>query len=796
MRHPVRFCVVLAIATLLASHSAVRGEAPRSQCRAVPFSDVQIRDRFWAPRQETNRAVSVPLNLEMLASSGNIRNLELAAERKTTGYTGPVFMDSDLYKALEAASYALATHPDPALEARIDAIIAKIAAAQQSDGYLNTYFTVKEPGRRWTNLRDNHELYCAGHLIEAAVAHHQATGKTSLLDIARRFADHIDSVFGPGKRLGYPGHPELELALVKLARATGERRFFELARFFIENRGRKYFAEEHKTPPDRYDGTYWQDDVPIFEHRAIKGHAVRAAYLLSGATDVAAETGDPRLLAMIDRVWKNTTRKNMYVTGGIGPSAHNEGFTVDYDLPNLTAYQETCASVALAQWNHRLALLHGDAKYVDVFERSLYNGALAGVALDGKSFFYVNPLESAGNHHRAPWFGCACCPPNIARTIASLGGYAYATSDDGLWVNLYIQGDATARIKDQPVKLSVTTDYPWDGRVTVQPNVASPARFDLRLRVPGWCRGATVAVNGEPLASPRIDRGYFVLSREWKPGDTVVLDLPMPVDRIAANPNVKADTGLVALQRGPIVYCLEACDQPEPIDALYLPAGAGLTSEPRGDLLGGVVVVKARAESAAPPEWTGQLYQAVAPVRSVPIVAVPYYAWDNRKPGPMKVWLPTAPAPSRVGGAETRAKVSLSYVSGNCHPRGINDGKEPARSSAHPGALCHWWPHKGGNDWAQYTWSTATTLSGARVYWFDDTGSGACRLPASWRIEYLDGSTWKPVSVEGDYPVALDRWCSVRFAPVTTTALRLVVGLQSQWAAGVHEWQVEEAETE
>lgn len=781
------FCSICVSSLFAADESLVK-------LREVPFTDVAIHDSFWSPRQEINRKTSIPLNFDMLEKSGNLKNLELAASRVTSGFIGPVFMDSDVHKALEAASYSLATHPDPALEKRIDDIVAKLAAAQLADGYLDSYYIVKEPGRRWTNLRDNHELYCAGHMIEAAVAHFRATGKTSFLDVATRLADHIDATFGTDKRLGYPGHPELELALVKLWHATGQKRYFELARFFIENRGRKFFATEHHEPLERYDGSYWQDDVPICDHRNIKGHAVRAAYLLSGATDVAGETNNPALLKMINRVWKNTTQRNMYITGGIGPSASNEGFTHDYDLPNLTAYQETCASVALAQWNHRLALLYGDARFADVFERSLYNGVLAGVSLDGKRFFYVNPLESQGHHHRSPWFGCACCPPNVARTLASLGGYAYAVGDSSLWVNLYIQGTAQATIGTRKVTLNVVTDYPWDGKVTLKPVVEHATRFDLRLRVPGWCQGATVSVNGQALTQPTIDRGYFGLSREWKDGDIVELNLPMPVQRIAANPNVKDDQGLLAIQRGPLVYCLEACDQAQALDALYLPPNAELTAELRSDLLGGIVVVKGIAETAAEQEWSGKLYQAVPPSQQVPVTAIPYYAWDNRKAGPMKVWIAVAPRTPGAGGLETHAKVSMSFVSGNCQPWGVNDGLEPSSSGEQPAALCHWWPHSGTAEWVQYAWKTPVTVKGSRVYWFDDTGRGACRFPASWQIQYRVGDSWKPLAASASYPVVKNGWSEVTFDPVKTNALRLAVQLRKGWAAGVHEWKVEEAE--
>jgi DUF1680 family protein len=763
--------------------------------RAVPFTQVRIRDAFWAPRQAANRRVSIPHALKMLEKVGTIGNFELAGKRARSGYSGFVFVDSDLYKTLEAACYCLATNPDPALEKRVDAIIASIAAAQLPDGYLDTYYEINQPDRRFTNLRDNHELYCAGHLIEAAVAHYQATGKRTLLDVATRLADHLAATFGdgPAQRMGYPGHPEIEQALVKLWRAIGNERYFTLARFFIEHRGSKFFATEHHTPLDRYDGAYWQDNVPVREHSAIVGHAVRAAYLFSGVVDVAAETGDDGLLQMIDRVWRNTTTKRMYVTGGIGPSAHNEGFTTDYDLPNLAAYQETCASVAMIMWNHRLNLLYGDARYADLVELALYNGMLAGVSLDGGRFFYVNPLASSGHHHRQDWFACACCPPNEARTLASLGGYAYAASDQGIWVNLYIQGGAQATLGSQKVALEVKTDYPWDGKVRLVVRPEKEARFALRLRVPGWCQGASARVNDERVREARAERGYLALERTWKPGDTVRLDLPMPVRRIEANPLVKEDLGCLAIARGPLIYCLEGCDHSVPVSTIALPAGASLAPTRKADLLGGVVVLNGEGEVAAEPEWKDGLYRTAAPPKRVPVTAVPYYAWDNRAPGEMRVWLPTSPQPPVAGGPERRAQVSMSFVSGNCQPWGVNDGIEPKSSGEQPAANCHWWPHKGGEEWVQYTWMKPVTAAGARVYWFDDTGRGECRLPVSWQILSREGESWKPVAAAA-YPVQKDRWCEARFAPVTTSALRLVVRMQPGWAAGVHEWRVLEAE--
>ncbi|HSU54548.1 MAG TPA: beta-L-arabinofuranosidase domain-containing protein [Candidatus Dormibacteraeota bacterium] len=757
--------------------------------------NVEIRDDFWAPKRETNRLASIPISLEKLEEAGNIENMRLAAKGLTNGFRGPVFMDSDIYKAMEGAAYSLAQHPDPALDKRLDSIIEVLAGAQQSDGYLDSYFIVKAPGKRWTNLRDWHELYCAGHLVEAAVAHYQATGKTNLLNVACRLADHIYSTFGaPPKRLGYCGHPEVELALVKLWRATGNAHYFELARFFIESRGQHFFASEHNTPPEKYDGTYWQDDVPICDHENIKGHAVRAGYLMSGTTEVATQTGDAKLLAMLNRVWRNTVEKNEYLTGGIGPSAHNEGFTVDYDLPNLTAYQETCATVALAQWGDRMARLYGDAQYADVVERALYNGVISGVSLDGTKFFYVNPLESNGSHHRSAWFSCACCPPNVTRTLASLGGYAYATAPDALYVNLYIQGKVQAKLGKTTLPLTVTTDYPWDGKILLQPEPAAPTKVALHLRIPAWCHEAEVSVDGEPIKDPVRENGYLVLDREWKHGDKVQLDLAMPIEKVLANPNVKADRSLVALQRGPIVYCVEACDQPEPLASMYLPVESELTSRREQGAVGDMVVIGGEARAAAAQPWRHKLYQPAGEPRKISFKAIPYYAWDNRKPGAMKVWLPSAPQPSKPGGLETEAAVAVSFANENSQPEAIHDGVEATKSSEQPAALCHWWPHRGTEEWAQYSWRQPVTINGTQVFWFDDTGHGECRLPASWRIDYLANGGWQPVPGVKRYPVGKDKWCEAKFDPITTTSVRLMIKLPENYAAGVHEWKVTEAE--
>lgn len=610
--------------------------------RAVPMSQVEIRDQFWEPRQQTNRSITVPHLFSELERAGNIPNLRLAAERKREGYQGPVYMDSDLYKAMEAAAYVLQLYPDDPIREKLDEVIGILERAQTPEGYLNSYFQVVAPERRWTNLRDDHELYCAGHLIEAAVAHYEATGSDRLLKVATRYADYIDSVFGdaPGKRLGYCGHPEIELALFRLYRATGEKRYRDLARFFLLNRGKKIFAQEHNIPLEQYDGTIWQDNVPLTEHREIVGHAVRAAYLFAGATDLVDETGDERVLQMLLRVWENTISRRTYITGGIGNEARHEGFTKDYDLPNRTAYQETCASIALIFWAHRMGLLLEEARFFDALERALYNGALAGIALDGKNFYYVNPLESDGTHHRRPWYACACCPPNIARLIASLGGYLYAQTESDLWVNLYVESRAKLSLAGREAVLQVRTNYPWDGTIEVQVVEGAPLEFGLHLRIPDWCAQPRLTLNGKPLPL-EIQKGYAVVRRLWQPEDRLALELPMTPLFMEAHPRVEADRWQVAIQRGPLVYCLEEIDQSAPLERMAVDTTSPLRYRWEPNLLNGIGVIEGGAvvlddDSA----WGNRLYRPLARRQRATFRAIPYYAWHNRQPCPMRVWMP------------------------------------------------------------------------------------------------------------------------------------------------------------
>lgn len=622
-----------ASAALLGGTDCARGEFENLE--AVPFTQVKIEDSFWAPRIKTNREKSIPHNFLMCEQTGRIANFTRAGGLEQGKFQGIFFNDSDVYKLLEGACYSLATNPDPVLEKQVDDLIAKIAAAQQEDGYINTYYTLAEPGKRWTDFPTRHELYCGGHLIEAGVAHYQATGKRTLLDVACRFADHVDSFLGPDKRHAVCGHEEIELALMKLYGVTGEERYRKLAEFFVNERG----VER----PDRKPyGEYCQDHVPVREQSEVCGHAVRAMYLFSACADVAAFTGDTALSDAMERVWKDLVYRKMYVTGGIGASAKNEGFTVPYDLPNDDAYAETCAAIGIVLWNSRLARLHADARYMDVAERAFYNGFLSGVSLDGEKFFYVNPLASVGKHHRESWFGCACCPPNVVRLLASFGSYVYAQKNDALYVNLYVAGSAKVALGETSVTLTQQTRYPWEGDVRIDVSPETSAAFDLCLRIPGWCEGASIKVNGQDLGELHTSKGYARVRREWKRGDWVELSMPMDVQRLESHPSVKPNAGRVALQRGPVVYCLEGVDNGGHVRNLALSREAELKAEFRPDLLGGVSVVRGKALSAQSEGWDDTLYRKVREPKTVEFTAVPYCVWDNREPGEMILWLPEA----------------------------------------------------------------------------------------------------------------------------------------------------------
>ncbi|MGQ9732019.1 MAG: glycoside hydrolase family 127 protein [Candidatus Zipacnadales bacterium] len=760
------------------------GEAQTKPKRmAVPFTQVKLTDSFWKPRQEINRTVTLPHVFQQSENTGRIANFEKAGGLIEGEFEGLYFNDSDVYKLLEGAAYILATHPDPSLDTKIDELIAKIAAAQQPDGYLNTYFTLVEPDKRWTDLPVRHELYCAGHLFEAAVAHYQATGKRNLLEVAIRFADHIDRVFGEEALIGVPGHEEIELALVKLAELTGENRYFRLAQFFIDHRG--YGNRE-----------YCQDHLPVREQSELTGHAVRAMYLYSAMADIAIRTGDTGLVAALDRLWEDLTLRRMYITGGVGPSAHNEGFTTAYDLPNDSAYAETCAAIGLVLWSQRMFLLHGHAQYIDVLERALYNGMLAGVAITGERFFYVNPLASRGRHHRQPWFNCACCPPNVLRLIPQVGSFAYAISDDTLYVNLYMANEADLMIGGEKVRLVEETTYPWAGEIklTVTPEEATP--FELKLRVPEWSRTTKVRLKGEKMAIEPAEDGYISIRRTWWPGDTVELKLDMRVRRMAAHPNVKADTGRVALMRGPLVYCLEGVDHEGSVRDIALPRKADLKAEFVPDLLNGVVVLRGKGLRHNA-DWTQGLYREVGDEPQVHITAIPYYAWDHREPGEMVVWIPeiTALAEGKLPPTiANKAAISASHSHEPQALTAVNDRLLPLASGDQQMPRFTWWDHKGTREWIKYGFAEPQRIACVEVYWFDDTGAGECRVPASWEVEYFDGREWRSVEGTSQYRTAKDQFNRVAFEAVETTGIQLLVQLQEGFSGGILEWRVPECE--
>jgi hypothetical protein len=600
--------------------------------RPVPVGATRLEDGFWAPRLELLRKVTLPSQHSLLEETGRMSNFRRASGRAEGKFSGFYFNDSDVYKWLEAVGFALAYSPDVGLRDTAQGVIKEVSAAQDTDGYLDTYFALEKKAERWRNLRDLHELYCAGHLIQAAVAYHRATGDRTLLDVATSFADNIASVFGPGKHPGTPGHPEIEMALVELYRSTGDEAYLDLARFFLDQRGNGVIGGR----------VYHVDHEPFRELNEVAGHTVRSLYLNCGAADVYEETGERALWDALERLWLNMTERRMYVTGGVGARHDGEAFGADYELPSRHAYAETCAAIASVMWNWRMLLASGEAKYADALELALYNGVLSGISLDGDQYFYVNPLADRGGHRRQAWFPCACCPPNIARMLASLPGYLYGVSKDGLWVHLYAHSKSQIKLKNKAVRVTQETDYPWDGEVAMVLEPEAEEAFALHLRIPGWCRRPRLLVNGEPTGVAIEPGSYARLERVWEKGNEIQLDLPMPVERILSSPLVLENADRLALKRGPIVYCLEQVDNPdadvwsmaissrEPIEATYRP-----------DVLNGVVTLRGVAH-ATDAEFDGKLYRPMSETPSkkhrIGFTAIPYYAWANREPGPMIVW--------------------------------------------------------------------------------------------------------------------------------------------------------------
>ena len=764
----------------------------------VPLKQVAVLDGFWLPRFETNRLVTVWADFKKSEETGRISNFARAGKLEKGAFEGIPFNDSDVYKIVEGAAYTLATHPDPKLDAYLDALIVKMAAAQEPDGYLYTArtlgFTNGMTGpTRWSNEAASHELYNVGHLYEAATAYFDVTGKRTLLDVACKSADLVAKNFGPAENQlkVVPGHEEIEIGLCKLYRATGEKRYLDLAKFFIDMRGRKDLRKLY--------GAYNQDHIPVVEQTEAVGHAVRAGYLYAGMADVAALTGDKAYIDAIGKLWENVVSKKMHLNGGIGARHAGEAFGDNYELPNESAYLETCAAIANALWNQRMFLLHGDAKYIDVLERVIYNGFLSGIAIQGDEFFYPNPLASRGGYARSKWFGCSCCPVNIVRFIPQLAQFAYAQRDAAVYVNLFIASSATLKLPAGDVTLTQKTDYPWSGDVRIEVTPAKDnASFALKLRIPGWAIGkpvpsdlyaqanpgslkdVSVAVNGKPVPLT-LEKGYVTIDRTWKKSDAVELAFAMPVRRIQANPAVKDDVGRLAVERGPLVFCAESADNAGHALNLMVPAGAAFT-ESSVSILGHTMVALTAPAQSVTSDLRGK--RSAQPATAT---LIPYFAWCHRGAGEMQVWFPTS---LETAQPLSSVKATTSHCFEGDNITAINDGILPKNSGDHDVKRQTWWPNKGTSEWVQYDFAAPETFKGCAVYWFDDTGKGSCRLPASWKILFQDSTgLWQDAPAAG-YPVKKDALCAVTFTkPVTTRVLRLAVQLQPKFSGGVLEWQ-------
>jgi uncharacterized protein len=627
-------------------------ESPAAAWRTLEGGGATIEGGLWARRQQINRDAALPHGYRMLEVAGNLENLRIAAGASTGRYQGPVFMDSDVYKWIEAAAYEHARQPGDWLRSHMASAIDVVAAAQGDDGYVNSHYQVAEPGRRWTDFAQGHELYCAGHLFQAAVAHRRATGEERLLRIAVRFAEYLDATFGPGKRVATPGHPEIEMGLTELYRETGERRYLDLARFFLDQRGHGWLG------PGRYaSSAYYQDRVPVREATGLEGHAVRALYLTAGVADVYLETGEAALLSALERQWADLTGHKLYVTGGVGSRHLGEAFGQPYELPNELAYCETCAAIASILWSWRMLLATGQARFADLIDRTLHNAVLGGVSLDGERYFYVNPLASNGATERLGRGGCrrkewhlvACCPPNVMRLVASLGHYVATRDDAGVQIHQYVPARIATRLASgRGVGLRMETRYPWEGAVRLTVEDGDGSRWALALRVPEWSGRAAVRVNGNAVDAAPEGSGYLCLERGWRGGDAVEVDFRMEARLVEPHPAIESTRGAVAIERGPLVYCLEQADHGDvPIDELTIDAAVPLESRWAPELLEGIEVVRASGSRVDTASWRGRLYRPVGsgapPARQhAELTAIPYYAWANREQGAMRVWVPRA----------------------------------------------------------------------------------------------------------------------------------------------------------
>lgn len=770
----------------------------------VPFTSVKVNDNFWGQRLKASREVTIPLAFSKCEETGRYENFVKAAHPSDTITVGGLsFDDTDVYKTIEGASYLLQTYPDPKLENYIDSVLVIVAAAQEPDGYLYTSRTMnpKHPHewagtKRWETVEDlSHEFYNLGHMIEGAIAHYQATGKRNFLDIAIKYADCVCREIGdnPGQVARVPGHQIAEMALAKLYLVTGDKKYLDQAKYFLDKRGYTSRTDE-----------YSQAHKPVIEQDEAVGHAVRAAYMYAGMADVAALTGDSAYIKAIDKIWDNIVGKKYYITGGIGATSNGEAFGKNYELPNMSAYCETCAAIGNVYVNHRLFLLHGDSKYYDVLERTLYNGLISGVALDGGSFFYPNPLESMGQHQRQAWFGCACCPSNIARFIPSLPGYVYAVKGDDVYVNLYMSNKADLDVDGKKVVLSQETSYPWNGDVNVIVDQNKAGEFAMKLRIPGWVKnkpvpsdlytysdgkrlGYTVMVNGQPADGSLTADGYYTIDRKWKKGDKVSLHFDMEPRIVKANSLVEADRGRIAVERGPIVYCAEWPDNDFDVLSIFVNQKPQFEVTSHPELLEGIVELTTDGQVLSY-DKQGRLV-----VNDVKLNMIPYYAWNHRGSGNMAVWLPQELSASRPVMQPTLASQSKVNTSSRMPSvSSLNDRLVPKDENDRSVPYTHWWPEQGTTEWISYELPEACPVQSSTVYWYDDGPWGGCRVPKSWKLYYKDAEgNWQPVSGADSYGLKKGVANTVNFDPVTTTAMKMEVELPDDNSAGIFEWSLD-----
>ena len=768
----------------------------------VPFTSVKVTDAFWGQRLQASRETTIPLAFSKCEETGRYENFVKAANPSDEYVVGGLaFDDTDVYKTIEGASYLLQTYPDAKLEAYIDSVLVIVKAAQEPDGYLYTSRTMnpKHPHewagtKRWELVEDlSHEFYNLGHMVEGAIAHYQATGKRNFLDIAIAYADCVCREIGDGEDqvVRVPGHQIAEMALAKLYLVTGEKKYLDQAKFFLDKRG-------YTTRTDAYS----QAHQPVLEQDEAVGHAVRAAYMYAGMADVAALTGDQGYIDAIDAIWDNIVTKKLYITGGIGATSNGEAFGKNYELPNMSAYCETCAAIGNVYVNHRLFLLHGESKYYDVLERTLYNGLISGVSLDGGGFFYPNPLESIGQHQRQPWFGCACCPSNICRFIPSLPGYIYATKGADVYVNLFMSNTSNLNVNGKKVSLSQETRYPWNGDIAITVDNNKAGQWTMKVRVPGWVRGQVVpsnlyeytdgkrlgysiSVNGEKVEGELVN-GYFCIDRKWKKGDVVRVHFDMEARTVKANYRVEADRGRISVERGPIVYCVEWPDNDFDVLSILMNREPEFELVERPDLLYGLNQLVTDAQTLNYDD-NGRLV-----AEDVKLTLIPYYAWCHRGSGSMAVWLPQELTATRPTMPATLASISkLDASTKTSSLKSIADRLVPKDEFDRSMPYYHWWPAQATTEWMTYEFPEPATIKSSTVYWFDDGPWGGCRVPKWWKIYYMDeAGEWQEVQNPDKYETVKGAANTVNFDPVTTTKVKLEVRQPDDNSAGLFEWEV------